>query len=336
MTAQLRQGLRTWSGDQDERGHRTYKAAFLVECDYEDGPYTIMNCPGLPATGSYWSFQGDTDIWAICIPKIEVRIHDEREGDRSKIWKVIRTFTTDVNQANCSEETYNDPLLEPDRISGAFVKTTKEATQDRYGNPLVNSAWEQYRGACVEFDDSRPSVVIKQNVLNLQLSTIAQYMNRLNSGTMWGLPARCIKLSNCPWEAIPYGTCGVYYYTRSFEFDILYETFDRDLLDEGTKVLNGHWANPDGSTGTGALSQWHLDSINGAAPDRFNPSHFIRYKDRNGENTRCLLNGRGTPLGGDAAGYGTGTDDYPHYTHVEVYNETDLISAFGLPAVIGA
>ena len=269
MTAQLRQGLRTWSGDQDERGHRTYKAAFLVECDYEDGPYTIMNCPGLPATGSYWSFQGDTDIWAICIPKIEVRIHDEREGDRSKIWKVIRTFTTDVNQANCSEETYNDPLLEPDRISGAFVKTTKEATQDRYGNPLVNSAWEQYRGACVEFD-------------------------------------------------------------------ILYETFDRDLLDEGTKVLNGHWANPDGSTGTGALSQWHLDSINGAAPDRFNPSHFIRYKDRNGENTRCLLNGRGTPLGGDAAGYGTGTDDYPHYTHVEVYNETDLISAFGLPAVIGA
>jgi hypothetical protein len=103
-----------------------------------------------------------------------------------------------------------------------------------------------------------------------------------------------------------YGICN-FYFTRIFEFDINFETFDRTIYDEGTRVLNGHW---DKTTG-----DWVLDDINGGAPDPQNPKHFKRYKDRNGENTRAMLDGNGKPV-----------DDGANLTTVDIqyYKETDF------------
>jgi hypothetical protein len=61
------------------------------------------------------------------------------------------------------------------------------------------------------------------------------------------------------------------------------------VLDEGTKALNGKW---NYSTGV-----WDLLPVRpGVNPDPQNPSHFIRFKDRNGENAKVILDGEGRPV----------------------------------------
>jgi hypothetical protein len=116
--------------------------------------------------------------------------------------------------------------------------------------------------------------------------------------------------------------------------------WDRDLLDEGTKVLWGRWKSvvttstttttttttPAGqttapptttSTAAGATTtqtattttlptpqkpdpvQWELLPVDsdGTMPNRFNPTHFMRYTDRSGNPLRVILNGKGLPAG---------------------------------------
>jgi hypothetical protein len=121
--------------------------------------------------------------------------------------------------------------------------------------------------------------------------------NTVNDAILWGLPPRCILLSQVSWERKFYGIC-FYYYTLHLTFDINYDGFDRDLVDEGTKVLNGQW---DPVTGN-----WVLIPINGQPPNYQNPQHYRRWKDRVGENMKGLLNGAGLPAG-VSIGVGTGS-----------------------------
>jgi hypothetical protein len=65
-------------------------------------------------------------------------------------------------------------------------------------------------------------------------------IDTVNMFPLWGLPPRCIKLSNAPWEKKFWGLCEQYY-TLTLEFELRSDTFDKDLNDIGTKVLNGHW-----------------------------------------------------------------------------------------------
>ena len=78
--------------------------------------------------------------------------------------------------------------------------------------------------------------------------------------------------------------------TEELVQDEYYETWDRYVADEGTKVLNGHWGLP----GTPIAGRWVLDDINGSAPDPTNPNHFKRFVDRNGIGSRLveLIRGR--------------------------------------------
>lgn len=361
-------GLRVWDGVRDDSGFREFGITNLVKTtDVMDGPYVVMNATGLPAIGSIWNFGNDVDTWAFCQPYMKVSRHSGiPAGEKGYWWEVSQKFSTKPI-SRCQDTPVEDPLLEPQKVSGNFGKYTIEAVYDRSGNLLKSSSHEQLKGRQVEFDNNKPSVVIQQNVATLGLNTFSQMIDTVNDGPMWGLSARMIKLSNAPWERKFYGKCHVYY-TRTLEFDIDYKTFDRVALDEGTKVLRGHWIsgtntgsglivditsvstagaitgitlNNGGSgypvsivaqitvtggggtggiitvttsssgvvtsitltagglnysTGTGLATAtgttWALDNT----PSYLNPQHFIRYKDINGENTRAILNGRGTPV----------------------------------------
>lgn len=322
MAATLIDGQTTWSGSRDDEGHREYKITHLVKHDFLDGPKTIMDCPGLPVPGSIWNFDNDIDIWAFCYPSMIVRPHKQKDGEKFRYSTVEQKFSTKPMK-RCSDTSIEDPLLEPDRISGSFVKYTQEALYDRFGERIKSSSHEQFRGPQVEFDANRPAVKIEQNVSDLELALFSELIDHVNDAPLWGLPARCVKLDDAPWEKKLYGSCSVYY-TRSLSFSIMFETFDRDLLDEGTKVLHGHW-----NTTTG---EWDLDNINGAAPDPNNPQHFDRYKDKNGENARVILDGTGKPAKLDL-GTGTGEVGGPGSIHVEKYFESNLL-LLGIPAVL--
>lgn len=333
MTCRLRDGHTKWSMSRDGEGHRTYKLELLVVSDNkDDGPATVLQTPGLPLPGSFWAVGTDVDPWATC--KLDCNVSPVRPQPPNFHWKLDFTFSTKPDGKQCKDQQIEDPLLQPMRVTGSFVKYQEEKTEDRDGAPILTSSHEPIRGKQVEFDANRPQVVVEQNVPLLQLELFSPMVDTLNATTLWGFPPRCVKLSDAPWEKKFYGQCYVYY-TRKFTFDIDARTnaelgiivsgFDRDLLDEGNKVLHGHW---DKATG-----RWVLDDIAGAPPDPDNPQHFDRFKDRRGENSRVILDGHGLPAEVDI-GTGTGSARSPAGSvRVEYYQESDFL-ALGIPLVL--
>lgn len=253
MAAFLHPGQSTWKVSRDEEGHREYNVDFLVETLSTEGPAVALTCPGLPVPGSQWIIDGDTDLWATC--KLQGGAEPVVSDEPNNHWKVSCVFSTKPWTKKCQDQQFDDPLLQATKVSGTSTKYTEEATVDRFGLPIVNSAWEQIRGPQVEFDANRDGIKIEMNVASFSTINLARGMrDSVNAGVLWGLPSRTIKLSGVNWEKKYYGLCYVYY-TLILDFDINPKTFDRRILDEGSKVLNGHWDLVNGA--------WHVDNIGG-------------------------------------------------------------------------
>lgn len=281
-----------WKGSVDSSGYRTYGINWLVKSDdpdMKDGPYTILQTPNLPLPGSAWQFDNDFDPWVWCRPEMDVEALDQKKGERFCWWTVSQTFSNkpvSFNQQRCHDFKFDDPLMEPPKIQGSSVKRTREEMFDRFSNPLVNSAWELIRGHAVEFDHSTDQIRITQNLLDLNLPQLEAMRDTVNATSIWGMPSRCVKLSDFTWQPQLYGLC-YKYYTRNLTFDLDAESFDRVILDEGTKVLSGHWHQ--------TTKLWEDDLIDGQPPNPRNPQHFIKFQDFNGNTTRVILDGNGRP-----------------------------------------
>ena len=225
-----------------KEGHREYKVKSRVGCAKTDGPRNVMLCPGLYAVGSTYHIDSDSDPWAFCWPTMSItRAPGTRDGAHPLVFNVEQTFSTEPLW-RCNSTPIEDPLQEPIKLSGSFVKYTREALLDKNGNGITNSAWEPFRGQQNEWDFNRPTVHVEMNQAALGLATFSAMIDTVNNATLWGLPSRCIKLSNASWERKLFGVCS-YYYTVGYDFDVMYESFDRTLLDSGNKALNGHWVN---------------------------------------------------------------------------------------------
>lgn len=318
-------GQRTWSGTRDSEGHRTYKVVIRIKGTPADGPANALRCPGLFVVGATWAVDDDLDVWAWC--RADASMEPVLKDEVNVFFDVEQTFSTkppDNKKSRCQDLPIENPLLEPAKISGSVVNYTEEATIDRFGQPILYSSFEVIRGPLVEFDKNRETVKIEQNYPILALDVVAPMIDTVNQYTLWGLPPRTIKLSTASWERKFEGSCSPYY-TWVYNFDIRYDTFDRDIADESAKVLSGHW---DGTTG-----RWILNKIGGHLPDPDNPNHYIRFKDRNGENCRILLNGAGLPADvniGTGSGTGSSGAGGPGNIHVEYYDESDF-TILGIP-----
>ncbi len=134
-----------------------------------------------------------------------------------------------------------------------------------------------------------------------------------------GFPPRTVKLSEAPLVWRYCGSCDQpYYYERTLVFDVRFrarkgvlsglvesgtgtelitrldidtdfDTFDRYVMMEGTKVLNGYW----GDTDSGRA--WILQNIGGAPPDPTNPQHYIRFTDAQEKQARFVMTEQGVP-----------------------------------------
>lgn len=285
-------GSHSWRMKRTEKGHRNYTLRTRVQSSTTDGPANVSQTPGLPLPYAWWIISGDSDTWAWC--KWDMDIKPDVDEEPNTLWTVEQLFTTEPPSGSCRKNQVEDPLLEPQKISGNFSKYVEEATKDRFEVYLQNSAYEQIRGPAVEFDKNRASIKIVQNVPQLQLGLCTSMIDTVNQYALWGLNPRQIKLSNFSWERKFYGTCSIYF-TRTFDFEIRYasgDTFDKDVLDEGTKVLGGpnsKWTLPT----IGA--QWQLDLIAGQLPSPGNPAQFRRAIDASGNPIRVPLNGCGVP-----------------------------------------
>lgn len=400
-------GPRKFQASRDSYGDREYKVTYLVgTTSNQEGPCLAMQTPGLPATGSTYAYgTGEVDVWAWCRPEIDVvEVGGHQDGDFPYHFLVTRTFSTKTRprdqerphkQNGSSDNDVMNPLNEPQKISGGFLRFTEQGLVDRFGNRIRNSAWELIAGPNNEWDNSRDVINVEQNVLFLERTLISSMRDCVNSTPMWGYPVRSIKLSEFDWSK--HWVKGVsYYYTRRFKFEarvkldnvsrtilititngsniitlpglvafqssdigrtltgtgiapgttissladnnytailsnpatasgtnlitlgatnFLVGDWDRDVNDEGTKALRGHW-NVDGVT----PRYWVTD----AGVDKNNPSDFINTQDTNGNFGKVFLNGAGIPHLPSR----DGTD--PAKIHIEKYPQANF-ALLGVP-----
>jgi hypothetical protein len=296
--------------ERDDGSNREYKLMLRVISDSPyDGPATVLQTPGLPTWGAIWAVDDDLDEWAWC--RWNASIKPVITGEPNYQWDCEFTFSTKPPDLKyCKDSQIEDPLLIPPRVSGNFSKEKEEAVYDRFGKRIKNSAFEQIRGAKVEFDKNNWAVKIEMNVALLDLSLITSMKDCVNKYPMWDLPPRTIKFATFSWERKFYGLCYVYYVVN-YEFEIRFDPdnkkgtvsgWDKDLMDEGHKVLNGHWGVktrllPGSTTDFERQDQWYIDDIgDGIKAIPSNPRHFIEFIDRQGNKGSVILK-NGKPAG---------------------------------------
>ena len=306
-------GKRRWSMERDKDGYRTYRLRVLVRSTNSgDGPALALQTPGLPLPGQVWNFDNDYDPWCYC--QMPVGINPLEEHGPNHEFELEFTFSNKPDERRCKQNQIDDPLLMPPEISGGFTRFQEEAQLDRWGQPILTSSHELIRGPHNEWDRNRPTIRITQNVPVLNLGVLAQMVDTVNAFPLWELPPRTIKLTSASWQRKYYGQCYVYY-SRTLEFEVShrkvdsiaagdslrtgtapvledrivsrYENWDRYLLDEGTKALNGGWD---------SSGRWKLKKIAGQLPSPTNPAHFCAFRGRDGNLMKCVLDGSGMPF----------------------------------------
>lgn len=295
MSAAVVNRLR-WSMSTDEDGYRTYEVDWLVRTtDVDDGPSIASQASGLPLPGTLWGavgadFGNDDDLWAFCYPDLEVKKWEDKDNEPGNLWSVGQKFSTKPLK-RCQDQSFENPLTEPAKISGSFVKYQKVDPINYDGTLATMSDRSPIQGEQVTWDFNRPTVSITINSATLPLATFAEMMDGLNDSTLWGLPARCVKLSNVSWQKLNYGTCTVYY-AITYEFDIDYNTFDRYVQDMGWRVYTGREVSGTAAFGT-ATGTFDDDP-------RANPLNYTVIKDKQGENAGLFpLDGQGGLWTGD-------------------------------------
>lgn len=296
---------------RDEEGQRDYKVAyFVLSPDGTAGMTQVLSTSGLPIEGDTYQgppgFESDQDQYAYCRGNLSMT-PDQVDSGKVQRWKLEFLYSTKPQKPDkqrCLDNPITDPLLEPPKITFGYSKEKEAATWDRFGNAIVNSAHEPIRGAQTEFDSDKNTITIEQNVgTALQGYVLPTLLsNCVNAAPLFGYNPRCLKLTPDSGSREFYGRCNVYY-KRRLTFEINRGTWDRWLLDEGTKVLAGDWVTP----APNAKPVWQLrpsvavDPLNAC----FDPTNFIRYVDPSGNPSRVVLNGYGLPSGVQLISSGT-------------------------------
>lgn len=294
MTAALAREIKS-SMQWDPDHNRSYVSIYeVITDDKEDGPITALNAPGIPPYRSQYSWGNDLDNWAFANDATaDLRNVDETR----KLWTVTVNFSTRPS-FRCGDTKIENPLSEPIRLGGSFMQFTRPATTDRNGNAIINSVSEPFIPS-IEIDDSRKVLTIQKNTAAISLSNWANYSDTVNSGSLWGLSARMVKLNQWRWTVQYWGTCFAYI-SNEWEFHINYQLWNHKPLDAGFRHLPAGASRPNYETIMDSKDQ---------------PRH-----------QPTPLNGSGVIV--DLAGGGT-----PYYWTFEIYAERDF-TVIGVPAVL--
>lgn len=310
-----------WEGGRDDEGHRTFECTSLVSTDSPfDGPSVVMYASGLPLVGSNWVLGNDNDTYTYCTPFMRIRMV-QPEGEIGCLWHVDQKFTTN-GMPRCNTLTIENPLAEPAKLSGGFISRKEEAIYDKDGYLILTSSLERMKGEELEIDVGSPTVRVTINVGTLPLTTFSEYRGGVNDSTLWGLPARCVKLVDISWERNIYGTCS-YYYSITYEFHIQYETWNRFIPDRGTR--RAYTVDDPLTTGTGLLTgkTWRTP--------------MVPFTDLEGRPGTCFLNGEAVAVQPEWwLGVLSAEDDINHPDNIHIH-ELELEKEFnfmtlGIPA----
>lgn len=221
---------------RDPDGRRVYTVEYESKTnDSQDhAGVVVVDLISRVPFGTPYSLGNESDPWAFANwPK-----SCKKRGKRSTltVWSTLIDFSL-LEVQRCSQLRIENPVDQPYKVSGSFVRAMKAVTEDRNGVPITNSSDEPVLPA-PEVRDSADTVVVEVNTATINLPLRAQMRDRVNNATLWGLAKRTVRLAQWTWLFGFYGLCAAYVINR-LEFEINLNTWDFKHTDQGFRIKNG-------------------------------------------------------------------------------------------------
>jgi len=216
---------------------RAYKVTYesITNDQADHARVVVLDLIARVPFGTQYSLHNDSDAYCFAKYPKNCKAVGLAKGGRRK-WRSDIEFSNHP-QEKCSEAEWENPIDEPYKLSGSFVRAMRAATKDRHGEPVDNSVDEPVLPA-PEVDDSRDTVIIESNTATIDLALRSAMRDKVNSATIWGLPPRTVKLGQWSWSAEYYGQCHIYIVNR-LEFEINKDKWNFVHIDRGFRIVNG-------------------------------------------------------------------------------------------------
>lgn len=210
------------SASTDLQLQRSYSRVFQVRTDSAtDGAATARDAVGVPAIGAIHP----EDARAFCSGKSANAAEDR------VTWAVTCQYTTRP-QTKCADEISDNPLDDPPDISIGLSRYQEVVNQDRDGDPINNSAREQFN-PLPERDASRLVITIVRNEEELNPQQILDYQDAINSDDWQGFEAGQLKINITPDRQVyTSGDTCIVYWRKTYTIEVR-DTWDVKRLDEG-------------------------------------------------------------------------------------------------------
>jgi hypothetical protein len=212
------------SGPVGEKGVREYIRTFQVQTDSNlDGPLFVRLASGIPRRGEYYLTATESDFAA----RVK-RVTPTQDDDNPKLWKVQVEYSTDVPDED------ENPLNRPAEITWGFNHYRRQATEDIYGKPLLNSVGEHFDPLPM-MDDSRPTLTVVRNEASFNPSLAIAYQDAINSTPFLGFApgqAKVIGISASS-QVAQVNDQDFVYWRVQYDFEFCREGHLSRVLDQG-------------------------------------------------------------------------------------------------------
>lgn len=221
--------LTSREGDANENGIRTYSTDYLVETNSAAEPEaSVGSAAGLPGVGS----PHPSDPTARC-NGLKLK---QRDSPFSHLWDVTATYTNEpMSPAAVAalSPTPTNPLTAPSKVSFRSKHHEVPFTEDRDGDPVVNSAGDAFEPPGNK-DATRWTIHIVKNYTAIP-STLGDYQDKVNDGAVvlggLSVPDECAKINV---DGInPVISNGVSYVEVSFVIEVRFEGWGQTYIQQG-------------------------------------------------------------------------------------------------------
>lgn len=228
-------------GNVVEEVHREYTVTYrVITSTRADGPYVVLSSGNLPQRGQFYAYGNDLDVFATCKQIGPARL--ERGEDSGKVWLVDALFSTKGSNRDPADNP-GDPISWAWKVRGSFGSGQRYYTQDANGRAIVNSSDEPFEDV-PPVDEPRMMLSLEKNTATLNIDQWSETRGKVNSSSIWGLPARRVKLVQWSWD-VQWTGQGAAYVANKFEVEINDEGYYYQPLDQGFRVKMG--LNADGT-----------------------------------------------------------------------------------------
>lgn len=246
--------------DRYDHEAREYTAHYLIDgVDPTEGGTTILLASGMPSLGTSYSAGSESDTYAVAVGYSGVQ---PVNWDASReVWQASVKYSTDPNKQRRQSQNEDNPINKAPIISGSGHRRRMPAhsvrENDQVGGFVQNTAGGHFRDEDVEVDVSSPLLRITKNYATLDLDTLMDYTDSVNSALWMNGAARTWKMDPPQWRKVYWGTTA--YYEISYSFQANDATWDLQPRNEGKLDKNGK---PPSIIGV-VTSDWYPLDLNG-------------------------------------------------------------------------